>query len=197
MLNIRYIDINLDQVEIWKPEVETPDYCENVFGSLGFLMHEYYKTFDLDIFDQNKPLIEKTFVDTLLHQKPVPVFFHKIDKLMMLKQYWLGNQKWRDPVVATFIGTKDNKPIYYAHPGRDRLGIMRYFDVKSYRFLNIDNEFIHENNSELIKSYWGEHQQTVVISRSIENLNRFVIGNRDGRETYHKFENLRRWLDSH
>jgi hypothetical protein len=196
MPNIRYIDIDLEQVDMWKPEVETIEYCESVFGPLGYLMHEYYKNFDLDIFDKNKQLIEKTFVDTLLNQKSLHIFFHKLDKLMMLKQYWIKHQSWRDPVVATFMGIVNNKPRYYAHPGRDRLGIMRYFDVKSYRFLNIDNDFINEENSDLIKNYWGEHQHTVVISRSIENLNRFVIGNKDGRETYHKFNHLKSWLSS-
>jgi hypothetical protein len=197
MHNIRYININLDQVEIWKPEVETVEYCENVFGQLGYIMYEYYQSFDLTIFDRNKSVIEKYFVDTLLRQKPIPVFFHKLDKLMMLKQYWLDNQKWRDPVVATYIGMKNNKPVYYAHPGRDRLGIMRFFNIESYNFLNIDNDFIHEDNAELIKSYWGNHSHTVIISRSIENLNRFVIGNRDGRDIYYKFENFKNWLSTH
>lgn len=194
MPNIRYIDVNLDQVEMWKPEVETIEYCENVFGSLGHLMHEYYKTFDLEIFDRNKALIENTFVDTLLSNKNIPVFFHKLDKLMMLKQYWIDNHKWRDPVVVSFIGFKNNKPVYYAHPGRDRLGIMRYFKVKSYRFLNINNDDINEENAELIKSHWGDYHHTVIISRSIENPNRYIIGNKDGRETYYKFENFKKWL---
>ena len=197
MHNIRYLDINLDQVEIWKPEIETVEYCENVFGQLGYMMHEYYHSFDLTIFDRNKSVIEKYFVDTLLKQQPIPLFFHKLDKLLMLKKYWLDNQKWRDPVIATYIGMKKNEPVYYAHPGRDRLGIMRFFNVKSYNFLNIDNDYIHEDNAGLIKSYWGEYSHTVIISRSIENLDRFVIGNRDGRDIYHKFENIKNWLNTH
>lgn len=194
MPNIKYIELDLDQVEMWKPEVETPEYCENVFGSLGFLMYEYYKNFDLDVFDKHKSLIENLYVDTLINNKNIPIFFHKLDKLFLLKDYWLQNNCWRDPVVVSCIGLKNDRLMYYAHPGRDRLGIMRYFKIKSYKFLNINNDDINEDNAELIKSYWKDYRDTVVISRSIENLNRFVIGNKDGREIYSKFEYFQKWL---
>jgi hypothetical protein len=196
MANISYITLNLDQIKIWKPEVETLEYCKDIFGELGYMMHDYYKTFDLDVFDRNKQLIEKTFVDTLLHQLPVPLFFHKLDKLMMLKHYWGTHNKWRDPIVVTWMGQQDGMDLFYSHPGRDRVGIMNYFKVQSYSFLNINNIDIKEHNLELIKQHWGDYQNTVFIKKSSKDSDRYIIGNLDGDSTYHKFSNLKTWLSA-
>jgi hypothetical protein len=192
MASISYVTLNLDQIVIWKPEVETLEYCKDIFGELGYMMHEYYQNFDLTVFDRNKQLIEKTFVDTLLHQQTVPLFFHKLDKLLMLKQYWATHNRWRDPIVVTLIGPD----LYYSHPGRDRVGIMNYFKVQSYSFLNINNCDIKESNLELINQYWGDYKDTVFIKQSTKDSTRCVIGNLDGSDTYHKFNNLKDWLSA-
>jgi hypothetical protein len=194
MDDIRYIDIDLDQIDIWKDELDSLEYCQETFGELGYILYEYYQNYDISIFEKYKNKIGTGLVDSLLsHKKPVLTFFGKTDKILMLNNYWNTHQQWRDPLVARLVGTKNNKPFYYAHPGRDRYGIMKGLGVKSYEFLYIPHQLLNDSNYETIKSFWGEHGSTLVIKPSDDDPNRTVLGNHDT-EQYTKYHNLIKWL---
>jgi len=193
MDEIQYLNISLDQVDIWKDELDSIDYCQRTFGSLGYILHEYYQTYDIEIFEKYKRIIESKFVDALISGGPVPTFFGKTEKIIMLKKYWDQHKKWRDPVVARLVGTKNNLPFYYLHPGRDRFCIMKGSGLTQYLFLYIPQHLLTDENYDRIKSFWGDYGNTLVIKPSEKDANRTVLGNHDT-DQYTKYKNLIAWL---
>lgn len=193
MDDIRYIDLDLNQVDIWKEELDSLDYCLKTFGELGYILHEYYQHYDVSLFNQHKTIIESKLIDYMIGSKPIPVFFGKLEKILMLNKYWDTHNKWRDPLVVRHIGQRNNKPFYYVHPGRDRYCILKNKKVESYRFLFIPSLNLQTENYDLIKSFWGEYSETVVIKPSEHDPSKYVLGNHDT-DQYMKFSNIFDWL---
>lgn len=191
--SICLIKLELDQVDIWREDLESVDSCKNIFGNLGFILHEYYQEYDFRIFKKYKKIIESEFIDAVCSTKPVSTFFGRLDKILMLSQYWDENQSWRDPLVARPREIKNNKNFYFVHPGRDRYCVMRSRSVKNYPFLCIPSNMINESNTELIKSFWGEYKDTVIIKPSKKDPTKFSLGNHDT-DQYTKYTNLANWL---
>jgi len=190
--SIDYIDIDLNQISAWRDDLDSLEHCKSTFGFLGFILHEYYQTYRLEIFDRYKTLIESNFIDSLCSSKLVPTFFGRLEKIFLLQKYWNENNKWRDPLVARSAGIKNNKPFYHTHPGRDRYFIMKAHGVQTYRFLYIPDSFLNMENKSLIESFWGDYQHTLIIQPS-EIADRISIGSRDTSQ-YTKYINLIEWL---
>jgi hypothetical protein len=56
MDEIQYIDIDLDQIDIWKDELDSLEYCQETFGELGYILYEYYQNYDISIFEKYKKI---------------------------------------------------------------------------------------------------------------------------------------------
>lgn len=167
------------------------DYGED----LGEIIKEYAYSFDPSIFDTNKSRIQLEFaVKNKTSQQHL--FFYRLEKLILLYQYWFKHGKWRDPVVAVPQGYRGDQIKYHTHPGKDRVGIMKHLGIKEYEFLVIPKHMITEENLPDLKQYWGKHQKKLTLREEPTTKSHRTLLNKDNVENILKFVETKKWLVS-
>lgn len=188
--SIRYATLPLAYVHVLI-EPDFYDNCINDYGpTLGPAIFNWMCHIDIDVFDNLKPAIKENFLTR--NNKQQFLFFYRLDKIIRLFQYWNRYQRWRDPVVAI----PNNQTHYFAHPGKDRLLVMKSLNVTHYRFLVIEREYIIEDNLDKIKTHWGAYGQNLSIDTKYFDKEHKTILNKDDVDTILKYQKVKQWLAS-
>jgi hypothetical protein len=141
---VKLVELELNQVECWTYPRVTFDQSLKEYGELfAPLLEEYYKTYDPIVFDRNKELLLSEYNKLIYGESTNPkqhsLFFNRLKKIIYLYRIWNKLQHWKDPLLIKQRGYYNGKPFYTAHPGRDRLLIMKHFRIPSYKFLLVDD----------------------------------------------------------
>lgn len=140
---VKLVELELNQIECWTHPRVTFDRNLVEYGELfAPLVEEYYQTYDPIVFDRNKELLLSEYIKFKhggsANPKQHSLFFNRLKKIIYLYRIWNKLQHWKDPLLIKQRGYYNGKPFYTAHPGRDRLLIMKHFRVPSYKFLLVD-----------------------------------------------------------
>lgn len=190
LMSIRYQTLPLAQVHVFL-EVEFSENCLESYGpELSTVIFNWMEHHDPGIFDRCRPEIDNNFKNQ--NSAEQFLFFYRLDKIIRLYQYWHARNSWRDPIVAI----PSNPTHYFAHPGKDRLLVMKSLNVAHYRFLVIDREYIKEENLETIKTHWGAYSNNLSISTPVSQTERRSILNKDNTELILKYQQVKLWLKS-
>lgn len=186
------IQLPLDQILVYRQD-NFLEYCNSEFGdSLGKILYEYTNEPSIDIFNQNKSILLDGYVEynnNKLTQRNL--FFYRFEKIIRLLEYWLEHRKWRDPVVVI----QPAPMFYYAHPGKDRVLIMKSLGVKEYNFFEFDKDQLTEDNLQEIKKLWGNFSSNVTLEYA-HIINQNIILNKDNVDEILKFQKTKQWLRS-
>ena len=189
-MTIRYQTLPLTQVHVFL-EFEFSENCLKSYGpELSTIIFNWMEHHDPGIFDRCRSEI----VNNFQHRNSAEqfLFFYRLDKIIRLYQYWHTRNSWRDPIVAI----SNNPTHYFAHPGKDRLLVMKSLNVAHYRFLVIDREYIKEENLEAIKTHWGTYSNNLSISTLVFQEEHRSILNKDNVELILKYQQVKLWLKS-
>lgn len=140
---VKEVELDLNQVGAWTHPRVTFDQNLKEYGELfAPLIEEYYETYDPIVFDRNKELIlsEYNKQQTLYPNKQHSFFFNRLKKIIYLYRVWNKLKQWRDPLLVQQMGFYNGIPYYFAHPGRDRLIILKHFRIPSYKFVLVNHE---------------------------------------------------------
>ena len=146
---MKYLDLELDNVQRYirldKKEFEI------TFHEFADIVYQYTLDNDPKIFDDNKSRILKAHRYYSLGDKTNLAFFRKISKIRFLHNEFLqNNHKWTNPLIVRKI-----TPGYLCHPGADRIQVMKYYGVKTYPFMILENhEFSKPIASRIISRYY-------------------------------------------
>jgi hypothetical protein len=188
--SIRYETLPLAYVHVLI-ESDFYDNCIKDYGpELGIIIFNWMCHSSLDTFDNFRSEIKQYFLNRNSPQHFL--FFYRLDKIIRLYQYWNQYNRWRDPVVAI-----PNTPThYFAHPGKDRLLVMKSLDITHYRFLVIERDYISEENLDKIRTHWGAYDQNLSIDIKYFNKEHKTILNKDSVDLILQFVMIKKWLAS-
>lgn len=196
MLLARNLVLPLDEVFVYKQD-NFLEYCNSQFGeSLGKILYDYTNNPSIDIFNQNKHVLLDGYLEYDKNKwKQRNFFFYRFEKIIRLLEYWLEHGSWRDPVVVISNPRIKGKKIYFAHPGKDRVLIMKALNIKEYNFLEFDREQTTENNFLEIKKYWGEFSSNLSLEYS-SDIDQYTILNKDNIDEILTFKRSLEWFKS-
>jgi hypothetical protein len=187
--------IDLKFVDLFYEKKFRENMIRDYGDELGKIIEEYAYSFNPSIFDVDKARIKLQFSEK--NKTPQQnLFFYRLEKLILLYQYWFKHEKWRDPVVAVPQGYRDDNIKYHTHPGKDRVGIMKHLGIKQYDFLVIPKHMIVEENLEELKQYWGEHQTRLTLRQEPLTKSHRTLLNKDNVENILKYTETKKWLKS-
>jgi len=188
--DIRYENLPLGWVHVLI-ESNFYDNCLQDYGSdLATVIFNWTCHNDANTFDQHRDIIKENFLNR--RNKQQFRFFYRLEKIIRLYQYWHKNQRWRDPVVAI----PNNETHYYAHPGKDRLLVMKSQQITHYRFLVVDRSYITEDNLERLKPHWGGYAQNLSIDTKIFDKEHKTLLNKDNIDVILEYSMIKAWLAS-
>ena len=192
---ILYKEIDLQYVDLFYETKFRENMLRDYGTELGDLVREYSYNFDPAIFDIEKSRLYQHFLETNKTSQQY-LFFYRLEKLLLLYQYWFKHSKWRDPVVAVPQGYRDDKLKYHTHPGKDRVGIMKHLGIKKYNFLVIPKRMLTEENLPMLKTYWGRHQKKLSLRvEPLEKSHRTLL-NKDNVENILTYVESEKWFNS-
>jgi hypothetical protein len=205
MIEPRYVSIPLNRIVVQHQEDFNNYWLPRYGECLGKILYNYTFSPSLSVFDQNKDQIKDGFLEYDKSKfKQRNLFFYRLEKIIRLTEWWLKNQKWRDPVVVVFLKSlrpietnleiENSLDLYGLRIGNDRMMIMQSLGVTEYTFLEFDKEYIKDNNLDQIRSFWGDYSSNVRIDSRSDGY--VGIQNKDNADIILKFEKTIAWLKS-
>jgi hypothetical protein len=145
---MKYVELELDKVNRYISL--TREEFEPTFHEFSDLIYQYTVDNDPEIFDRNKHRLIDAYRNYTNGDLKYKVLFRKISKIRELHTIFQKDKKWRNPMIARQVGRR-----YLCHPGADRIQILKYHKVETYKFFVLENhEFSKPIASKIISKHY-------------------------------------------